>query len=317
MPEFDYCFILNPAANGGLAGRKWPRLERLLKAADIDHDCYISEKKGHCIELVGAALTAGHTNLVAVGGDGTANEVLNGIFQSPLKNIANITLSVIPWGTGNDWASYYRFSPHLEDCVRLLRARSSTLQDIGMVSFVTSTGRASKHYFLNCVGTGFDSYLLEKMSTTRGRRLRYLFYALKCAFDFKATQLGLHINGETFERHALMLEICLGKYAGAGMQFAPEAIADDGLFDILLINDLSTLQIFGSLLYLYNGKIDSHWAVKRWRSGSVSIDAQTKQWFHCDGELIGQLPIRVDILPQTLRIIAPEGMPGSQLPEGN
>ena len=250
MPDLDYCFIVNPVANGGLAGRKWPMLQKQLNAADIVHGHYVSEYKGHCGDLVRTALKVGHKNFVAVGGDGTANEVLNGLLSVPLVNTAHVTLSVIPWGTGNDWASYYKFSSGPEDCVRLLKEGSSTLQDIGKVSFISRTGMASSHYFLNSVGTGFDSYLLEKMDKTRSSRFRYFLYVVKCLFEFKATRLEIDAKGESLECSALMLQACLGVYAGAGMRFAPDAVADDGLFEVLCIGDMSVLQILASLFYL-------------------------------------------------------------------
>lgn len=306
MPDLDYCFIVNPAANGSLAGRKWPILQRQLNTADIVHDYYLSEYRGHCIELVRAALKAGHTNFVAVGGDGTANEVLNGLFSDPTVNTAHLTLSAIPWGTGNDWARYHILSPDPSDCLRLLQAGVSTRQDVGKVSFIGRSGTASNHYFLNCVGTGFDSYLLERMGNSRQKRFRYFLYVLKCLFEYRATRLELDVDGESLECSALMLQIFLGIYAGAGMKFAPAAIADDGLFEVLCISDLSVSQILANLYYLYNGRINDHRAVRHWRSSAISVATRAEQSFHCDGELVGQLPIKIEILSRALTVIAPK-----------
>jgi len=113
------------------------------------------------------------------------------------------------------------------------------------------------------------------------------------------------LEGQHHDCQALLLEICIGKFAGAGMRFAPDAIADDGLFEVLLINELSFSQLLTSLLYLYNGRIDKHWAVERWRKGFISITKGAGQYFQCDGELAGKLPIEVEILPRALRVIAP------------
>lgn len=305
MPELEYCFIVNPAAKGGFSGRNWPKLQAQLRAANIAHCHYISERKGHSRDLARDALQAGYKNLVAVGGDGTANGVLNGLFAASSLNATEVSLSIIPWGTGNDWASYYGFSPRLEDCVQLLQAGSNTLQDIGKANFTDSAGNHRTHYFLNCAGTGFDSYLLAQMGASRGSRSRYFLYVLKCLRKFRATSLQLDIDAESLEYSALMLEICLGKYAGAGMQFAPAAVADDGLFEVLLIEDLSIPQLLGSLFYLYNGRINEHSAVRHWQCRSISVATTAEQHFHCDGELVGQLPIQIGILPQALRVITP------------
>lgn len=303
MPEPEYCFIINPAAKGGFAGRNWPKLHATLREAKISHCHYTSEGRGHCLELARDALRAGYQNFIAVGGDGTASEVLNGLFASSPPNPAGVSLGLIPWGTGNDWARYYGLSPRVEYCEGLLRTGSSTLQDIGKVSYGDSTGVRKQHYFLNCLGTGFDSYLLTQMGVTRGSRSRYFFYLLKCLRKFRATALQLDIDGEAIECSALMLQACLGKYAGAGMQFAPGAVADDGLFEVLLIGDLDIPQLLGSLFYLYNGRINEHSAVRHWQSRSISVAASVEQQFHCDGELVGELPIQIEILPQALRVI--------------
>ena len=304
MPDIHYCFIVNPAAGGGVAGRNWPELQRQLNDAHISHSSYLSDQKGHSGELAKAAHEAGHTNFVVVGGDGTANEVLNGLYPKSLQDSAGITLGVIPWGTCNDWASYYGFSPEPEDFVRLLQSGSSTLQDIGKISFIDDCGEARSRYFLNCCGTGFDSYMIERMDTPRGSRWRYLLYVLKCAHKYKATTLHLDMEWQSHDCAVLLLEICIGKFAGAGMRFAPEAVADDGLFEVLLINKLKFWQLLTSLLYLYNGRINEHWAVRRWQKGFIRIAKGSGQYFQCDGKLAGKLPIEIEILPQALRVIA-------------
>lgn len=305
MPDIDYCFIVNPAAGGGIAGRRWPELQHQLKASHISHDYYVSDQKKHSGDLARAALDAGHTNFVVVGGDGTANEVLNGLYSESTRDSAGITIGVVPWGTGNDWARYYSLSSEPVEFVRLLKSGSSTLQDIGKANFFDDSGQARSHYFLNCFGTGFDSYLIEKMDTPRGSRLRYLLYVLKCAHQYKAPLLHLDMQDQSSDWRVLLLEICIGKFAGAGMRFAPEAVADDGLFEVLLINKLSFSQLLTSLLYLYNGRINEHWAARHWQKGLISIAKGSGQYFQCDGELAGKLPVEVEILPRALRVIAP------------
>jgi YegS/Rv2252/BmrU family lipid kinase len=300
-----YCFIVNPAAGGGCAGRNWPALQQRLTAAGISHVYHISEHKGHSQELASAAFDAGHTDFVVVGGDGTANEVLNGVYPQALQNSADIRLGIIPWGTGNDWASYYGLPSAPGSLVDLLESGSSVTQDIGKASFLDSSGEHRTRYFLNCCGTGFDSYLLEEMNSPRGSRLRYFLYVLKCVYQYRAATLHLVMDEESVDAPVLLLEICIGTFAGAGMRFAPEAVADDGLFEVLLINELSIPQILASLFYLYNGRINEHSAVRRWQKCQICIAKQAEQFFHCDGELIAKLPVKIDILPRAIRVIAP------------
>ena len=311
MQAVNYCFIVNPSAGGGFAGRNWPTLHEKLLATDIPHCHCLSEYRGHSGELARSAFDAGLRNFVVVGGDGTANEVLNGLLDAGAE-ATDVAIGIVPWGTGNDWASHYKLAPGPEDCVQLLQSGSCSLQDIGRVTFIDVTGNNRSRYFLNCAGTGFDSYLLQTMKTNRGGRFHYLLHVLKCLRKFRATPLQLAMDATHFESPAMLLEICLGKYAGAGMRFAPAAIADDGLFDILLIKDMRITQVLGSLVYLYNGRINRHWAVKSWRCRSISIASRAPQRLHCDGELLGQLPVEIEILPQALRVLVPTSPP----PEG-
>jgi diacylglycerol kinase (ATP) len=144
------------------------------------------------------------------------------------------------------------------------------------------------------------------MENTLGSRFRYFLFVLKCLVKFRATNLRLGMNGTSFEGPVLLLEVCLGKFAGAGMRFAPTAAADDGLFDVLLVKDMSITQLLGSLFYLYNGDINKHWAVNSWQCRSISIAAQFAQKLHCDGELVGHLPVEIEIMPQALRVLGAE-----------
>jgi YegS/Rv2252/BmrU family lipid kinase len=306
MSEVTYCFIVNPAAGGGLAGRHWPVLREKLETAGVAYCHFDSEYSGHGRELARAAFESGERHFMAVGGDGTANEILNGLLEAAESSAAEFCLGSIPWGTGNDWARYYGFSSRADEVIQALQGKSCIRQDIGKASFTDGKGAPRNHYFLNCAGTGFDSYLLEQMTAALGSRFRYFVFLLKCLRKFRAVPLQVNMDCESIEEDILLLEICLGKFAGAGMRFAPSALVDDGLFDVLLINDLSRIELLSSLYYLYNGRINEHSAVNNWQCRSISISAGTGQYLHCDGELIGQLPVDIEILPGALSVLAPK-----------
>lgn len=298
-----YCFIVNPAAGGGGSGRNWPQLKAQLIAAGIDFCDFQSEYKGHGTELALAAFESGLRHFVAVGGDGTANEVMNGALEACEAGAADFSLGVVPWGTGNDWARYYGLSPAPEACVELLQAGLSRKQDLGKVTFTDAGGKSRVHYFLNCAGTGFDSFLLDEMGAARGSRLRYLLYVLRCLAKYRPQSLRLDAGGATFCGRVLLLDVCLGRYAGAGMRFAPNAFTDDGMFDVLLVDHISIPRLLGSLFYLYNGRIDQHRSVHSWQCDTLSINAHSSQHFHCDGELVGDLPVKIEILPGALSVL--------------
>mgnify|MGYP001812714843 FL=1 len=306
MSEVTYCFIVNPEAGGGFAGRSWPVLREKLKTAGVAYRHFHSQHSGHGRELARAAFESGERHFIAVGGDGTANEVLNGLLDASESGAAEFCLGTVPWGTGNDWARYYGFSSRPDPVIQALQSGSCIQQDIGRASFTDGAGSSRNHYFLNCAGTGFDSYLLREMTAAQGSRFRYFMFLLKCLRKFQAVPVQVNMDCESIEDDILLLEVCLGKFAGAGMQFAPSALADDGLFDVLLINDLSKIELLSSLFYLYNGRINEHRAVNNWQCRSISISGATGQYLHCDGELVGQLPVDIEILPGALNVLGPK-----------
>jgi YegS/Rv2252/BmrU family lipid kinase len=305
MADAEYCFIVNPAAGGGHAGARWPELAARLRESGIAFDCLLSEQRGHGVELARQALAAGHRRLVAVGGDGTANEILNGMFADGCAPNPEVQLGIVPWGTGNDWASYYGLPGTADAWLDLLRSGQYCGQDIGRAVFPQGRDGPREHYFLNCAGTGFDSFLLRSMGSPDGKRLRYLWSVLTLLRRFRAARLHLELDSDKLAVRALMLEVCLGRSVGAGMRLAPGARANDGSFEVLLIEDLSLPRLLASLPYLYNGRIREHPSVRSWSSPVIKLSADAEQFLQCDGELVDRLPVSIELLPRALQVIAP------------
>jgi YegS/Rv2252/BmrU family lipid kinase len=306
MSTREYCIVVNPAARGGRAEKLWPALEDALREADVPHRVLTTEHSGHGRELAREALRDGCRHFLAVGGDGTVSQVLNGLVSGgPGDECFDVSLGVVPWGTGNDWARQYGLPASPGEVVSMLEHPAYVTQDLGRVAYGDSSGDERIHYFLNCAGSGLDSYLLQRLDSGRGGRWRYLRDLLRCLVGFSAPELRLQFASESLAERSLMLEVCLGRFAGGGMQFAPAAVMDDGAFDVLLIADLGRLHLLASLPFLYNGRINEHPRVRHWRCPALSVACPENPAFHCDGEVVGELPLRVEILPRALRVIVP------------
>ncbi|NND67374.1 MAG: diacylglycerol kinase family lipid kinase [Halioglobus sp.] len=305
MRDTEYCVIVNPAAAGGKARRKWPALEKKLTAAGVRLRVFDAEQYGDCETPAREGFEQGLRHFIAVGGDGTANGVINGVLPLCPDDETQITLGVVPWGTGNDWANFHGLSGEMEDCVKLMAEGVVRHQDIGRVAYTNTAGDRATHYFLNMAGTGFDTHLLDAMGPTKGSRLRYLWTLLRVYRSYRAAAVTAHLEGETLTLSPLLFEVCLGSYIGAGMLIAPDADGSDGLFDILAIEQMSTWKMLRSLKYLYNGDIDAHPATHARRCDSLTVDGNSQRFFQCDGELVGTLPINIDLLPLRLRILSP------------
>ena len=299
----SYHFIINNAAGGGKPEKRWPALRKVLDENAINYTYSYTEYKGHAEQLINHALSNGERKFVAVGGDGSVSEVVNALFKQKIVQVSDCFLSVIPWGTGNDWAAYYGLSQNYNDIVNRLKIPSIKQQDIGKAVYQNDKQKNQVHYCMNFLGTGFDSYLLEKMQSAGGQRWRYYWYVLKCLKSYSSSRIVLTVGGESYNIHALMLMACIGKYGGAGMKFAPTADANDGLFNVLCINDISFSKRLLSLAYLFNGKVNSHPAVQTWEADSISFSAEEKLYFQCDGELIACLDVDISFSDQLLNVM--------------
>lgn len=304
MNNQTFFFIINPHSGGQKAKRNWPKLQTALQKQNIDFDYSFTEGKNHATTIVQQALIKGFRRFVVAGGDGTVNEVVNGIFKQQDIATHECVITVLPWGTGNDWAAYYQIPKNIDSFINMLKQAKTTTQDIGQVSY-QKDNQEQLHYFMNFVGTGFDSYLLEKMENAGGQRLKYFYYVLKCLHSFTGKTLQVQSTENNFEKSAMMMMCCLGKFGGAGMKFAPDADASDGLFNNVLLADMPFLKRLFSLAYLFNGKINQHKSVTAWQSASLSISNKSPMKFQCDGELVGELPITINQRENAIQVLIP------------
>ena len=196
----------------------------------------------------------------------------------------------------------------MKSFIAMLKSPDYKLQDVGVVAYEEETMGESEYYFINFLGTGYDSYLLTQMGSGQGKRYRYYYYyyVLRCLASYVAPKFTVEFDGSSITRSSLMLMACIGRYGGAGMKFAPSAEADDGLFNIVNIGDMPLSKRASSLAYLFNGKVNQHPRVQAWESNKIKIHADSDIAFQCDGEVIGNLPIEVELLPKTLRVIVPK-----------
>lgn len=294
-----WLLIANPQAGGGRSRHHLAALQHALADAGIAFVLRYTHSPHHATRLASEALAEGCRRFVVIGGDGTLNEVVNGLYRQP-QLASQCWLTVFPCGTGNDWAAQYRLPQDVPGFVAMLRQPQLARQDIGRVTFA---GDQPAHFFINFAGAGFDSFLLAKMGAAGGRRWRYLSTLLKCLRRFVAATMTVAGGGQQLQVPALMTMACIGRYGGAGMQLAPAARPDDGLLDVLLIRDLPFLQRLLSLSQLFNGRIHRHRAVSAWQCESLSLAADVPLQLQCDGELAGWLPACIELVPQPLTVV--------------
>lgn len=294
--------IVNPIAGAGRTFKKWPYISDLLKSIGLRFEHDITEAPKHAIELAKAAVRKGYELVVCVGGDGTINEVVNGLYDSGA--ITDVTLGIISTGTGSDYIRTIGIPPRYEDaCQRLLNPTKLQV-DIGVVEYASNSAQV-KRLFVNFAGLGFDAEVVRATSQkykALGGMPAYLLGLLTTLLCYKNRDVTLTLDGQVQEKRVCSAIISNGKYGGGSMFVAPDADLTDGLFDVVTIDDLSKPDLLWSLPRIYKGTHLTHPKVTVTRAREVEIETRQRIFLQADGEFLGEAPARFSLLPSALNI---------------
>ncbi|HWB23416.1 MAG TPA: diacylglycerol kinase family protein [Gaiellaceae bacterium] len=294
-------FLVNPASGNGSTGKRWPKLELRAAELGLTGDVVFSERRGQLIELARQAAET-HDLLVVVGGDGTLNEVVNGIAGS------NAEIAVLPAGTGQDFGRTYGIPPAFDDAVRIALEGTPRTIDLGRVTYQGREGKEAERYFANVGSVGMSGVVAERansMSKALGGKATF-FYALVRVFAvWKNTEVTVTLDDD--ERHGRMHDVIVanGQWHGGGMKLAPGASPDDGLFDVVLIGDVTKLDFVTTAPKLYKGNHVTHPRIEVLKSSRVTVEAPVPLPIEVEGEPIGTTRAAFEIVPGALRVRVP------------
>ena len=298
----DTVFLVNPASDNGRTGRRWPELAHRAAHAGLDGETLFSERPGHLIELARTAVEGGARLVVAVGGDGTLNEVINGVAER------DVDLATIPLGTGMDFGRPYGIPTRFDDAVRIVLDGATRTIDAGRVRYRTWDGQDAMRWFGNVGTVGMSGAVAQRangMSKALGGRITF-FYALTRVFlTWENTDVTVSLDG--VERSGRMHDVIVanGPWHGGGMMLAPDAKPDDGLFDVVLIGDVSKVDFLTTAPKIYKGRHVTHPKVEIFRSAHATVDAPERLPIEVEGEQVGTTPAAFEIVPGALRVRVP------------
>lgn len=302
-----HCVIVNPIAGRGAGEKALPEIETYLNSFGIDYDLLITEEPGHGINLAEEAGGNGYQTVVAVGGDGTANEVINGLMKASNNGKIISKLAVLPVGRGNDFSYGMGVPQDLESACKILADGRSRKIDIG---FVKGGDYPEGRYFGNGVGIGFDAVVgfeAAKLPSFITGMPAYLVAALKTIFlYFDAPLLRVEIDGEVIEQPCLLVSLMNGKRMGGAFMFAPESAPDDGLLNLCIAEQVSRMGVLSLFPKVMSGTQQDHPAIKMPTGENIKITAITGSLpVHADGETICKKGknLEITILKQKLEII--------------
>jgi len=300
-----YMIILNPIAGAGTALKALPRIRELLTEYELDFNIILTDYPGHGIELARQAAADGYNYIIAAGGDGTSNEVLNGLMQHKLAEGSFPVMGVIPVGRGNDFAFGANIPTDVEESCALLASLPRKWIDIGRVQ---ASNQTEVLYFGNGVGVGFDAVVgfLAARMRLKGM-LSYLVAALKTIFIyFKPPEVRVDYGDASLTVSALMVSVMNGRRMGGGFMMAPGASIDDGLFNLCVVSKIPQIAMFGLISKFMKGTHESDPAVQTCQADKITVTSLKGTLpVHADGVTVCEEgeQISIELLPRSLEII--------------
>lgn len=300
--------IVNPNAANGEVGRRWPNIRARMEVQLGAFDWFLTEGPGHASELARAA-AAGETHVVVcVGGDGTLNEVVNGVVGKGEEGI-DVALGYIPLGTGCDLARHLAIPLDLEEGLKVLMAGRELRMDVGKATFTDHNGNRTVRYFHNMVSFGLGGEVVERVNRTSkrfGGFLSFIWATMITLFLYRRKKILLQIDDQPQQEiDAWNVAVANGAYHGGGMWEAPGADVSDGKFQITVIGDLNLVQVFWHFPKLYTGGIYHAPKIEKGIGERVFASSSQRVLLDMDGEQPGLLPACIEIIPAAVRMICP------------
>lgn len=309
--------IINPTSAGGATRDAWPSIASDLVTHFGAFTPAFTDHPGHATEIAAAAARKGTKLIIACGGDGTVNEVANGILLSG----RDAELGLLPSGTGGDFRKTLRVPRRARDAAEILRTGRSRHIDVGRVTFTTAAGAQESRYFLGVASLGMTADVIQRVKEggsdwlpVKGPkwlsgRISFGVSMLQTALKTEATQVVVQVD-EQPEQRLTVVALCIAnaRYFGGGMKIAPEAKLNDGKFDVVSIGDLGPLKIFTNAPRLYFGAHLGMQDVGHTQAMKLTVRPAVKGEpiaIEVDGELPGQLPATFQIVPRALRVRTP------------
>jgi len=299
--------IVNPNAGVKKGARDWPAIDRLLKAEGFVYDTVMTGHRDHAMHLASEYIEKGLRKIIVVGGDGTMNEVVNGIYLQKTVSPSEISLGMIPVGTGNDWCRTFAIPFDYHNAIQILKKEKTFLQDVGKISYFKKETQLTR-YFINIAGMGYDALVAKKTNLMKekgkGGPLTYLFFVFAGLLQYKFIEAVIDVDGQqVFKGEIFSMNVGICKYNGGGMMQVPFAIPDDGFLDVTLIIKTSKFAVLRYAGKLYDGTLVNLPIVKTYRGQTIRIRSTGRLYLEADGESLGHSPFVYEILPRGLKVV--------------
>jgi diacylglycerol kinase (ATP) len=300
--------IINPAAGSGRAGKRWPEFEAEIARHGYDVQPNFTSGPDDATRLARQLALGGARTIVCVGGDGTANEIINGMIDDGQPVNRATRLALIPCGTGKDLGRTLG-TRDVESMLRALADGATALMDVGRVTYQDAlTGETVSRLFANVADAGLGAATAERInrsSKALGGFVSYFSGAVRSIVAFKPWEIAVEVDGAPiYDGSAGMVVFANGRYFAGGMKIAPEASICDGLLDIFVLEGVGKRTLLTSLLpRVYRGRHVGQPGVVHLRGSKATVTCATGMLLEVDGEQVGRTPVTVDVVPGALRVV--------------
>ncbi len=300
--------IVNPQSRSGRTGRNWQRIQNRIEQAIGPIDAWMTDRQGAATELTARGLDEGRTWIIAVGGDGTLNEVVNGFIRDDRPIQPEACLSFVMRGTGNDFRRTVSESRSLAGDIQALANGTARPMDLGKLTYTAHDGSQKVRYFDNLASFGMGGAVdMRVNASSLGRYLggtaAFLWATVQTLATYRNQMVRLTLdNDPSLERTVRLVAVGNGQFAGGGMKFTPNARIDDGLFDVVILGDISLPGVIRNMLHLYRGTHIGQDKIEAFRCSALRAESDVEVLLDVDGEAPGRLPATFEILPGIIRL---------------
>jgi diacylglycerol kinase (ATP) len=305
--------VVNPRSGNGRTAREWPAIEQALRVSHPHLSAKMTQRRGQATGYVRDALQEGHPEIIAIGGDGTINEAINGFFDEEGTIAADAVFSFVTSGTGGDFRKSFGIAPGWQAAAARLTTARVTQIDVGRVSCLSANGVPVVRYFVNIGSFGLSGAVVDSVNRARiaklfGGQFAFAFHSALDMLSYRDRAVRIRVD-DAFDDIVPISTVAVanGQYFGGGMRVAPDANPGDGMFDVVIMGSAPKGQAMAELKLLYTGDHVNrpHVRVLRGRKVTVAPVAETRGFpvlIELDGESAGRLPATFEILPRALNL---------------
>ena len=302
--------VVNPRSRSGATRRRFASLEARLRDCLGSFEVEWTRSPRDAERIAREGVRAGIERIVVAGGDGTTSEVVSGLLGAGLGGYAEV--APLPLGTGGDMLRTLELPRHLDRALERIASGASRKIDAGRIRYLDRSGGERTSHFLNVASFGVSGLITELVNRTTkafGGRVSFLVGTVRGIARYQPEEVRIRVQGELVHDGPLVLATAAnGRFFGGGMQVAPRAELADGLFDVVVIPGFSKARLLRELPRIYRGTHLEVPEVSLHRGRCIEAEAAPgRVWIEIDGEPLGTLPARVDVLPAAISLLGPAG----------